>query len=376
MVTLDAETARKWPERVSISKSLSHPHLLRELDHGETRIDGESYNYLVNERVEERLDDVLTERALTAEETRTVLEATLTALNHLHQRGYQHGNVRPASIVAARDQVKLLTGSARLMPAGDVDARRSMAGDLRELAETTTELLTRKRSVTVGASLPSPFGELVRASLGTHECPSPTAAQLLRVLEGKPLLPPEPVKPAEPKPGVAAVQLQEPAPVLQAHARRRRDGIFLAVAVLLVLALALAAFRSDRGARDTVVQQSEPPLQKPSPVISPAPVPAKELPRVQPKAEPARGATTSNDRGQWGVVAAIYRDYDAAARRAEKLSAQWKGAKPVIHPPRGKGKRYLVVLGSGMTQEQAERLRAAAQTAGMPRDSYVTRLQF
>ena len=283
-----------------------------------------------------------------------------------------HGSIRPGNIVAADGQIKLTTDSVRKMPAAEADIRRAVAADLRDLAETVTELLTGKRAATT-AQLPSPFSELVLASLGTNEVPSPTAAQLLRVLRG------EQITAAEascPKAAGTARNYRQPAPafvdpkpaVLPDPRPSRRRAALLALAGVLVVVAAVAAFcpKGDqeraRSLTPVVAEKSEPVESRPSPLSEQRPV---EAPKPQ-----ATGVR------KWAVVAAIYKDYDAAARRAEQLGERWKGRKLIVHPPPGQGRRYLVVIGSGMERKEAERLRTAARAAGMPRDSYVTLLQF
>jgi hypothetical protein len=76
------------------------------------------------------------------------------------------------------------------------------------------------------------------------------------------------------------------------------------------------------------------------------------------------------------VVAATYRNYNAAVKRATQLASQLTDLKPTVVPPEGQGKHYLVVLGTAETQREAERLRSRARESGIPPDTYITRLQF
>jgi hypothetical protein len=75
----------------------------------------------------------------------------------------------------------------------------------------------------------------------------------------------------------------------------------------------------------------------------------------------------------WAVVAAIYREYEAAERRARSM-AQNPKFHPTVFPDKGKGVKYMVVLGSGLTRAKAEDLRVQAASAGLPSDTYVTKL--
>jgi hypothetical protein len=46
-----------------------------------------------------------------------------------------------------------------------------------------------------------------------------------------------------------------------------------------------------------------------------------------------------------------------------------------VFPEAGEGKQYMVILGSGMTKSAADKLRRQARAAGLPRDTYVTKLK-
>lgn len=76
----------------------------------------------------------------------------------------------------------------------------------------------------------------------------------------------------------------------------------------------------------------------------------------------------------WGVVAATYKDYGIADKYASILRKRLPKMQVHVSPPPGQGKLYLVVLGSGLTREQADDLRSRAVPMGAPRDCYVTKL--
>lgn len=123
---------------------------------------------------------------------------------------------------------------------------------------------------------------------------------------------------------------------------------------------------------------------------APAPAPAAvvERPKVvhavvaEPKKTPFGPPTATMNRiakptysgNSWGVVAATYRDYGMADKYATILRKRLPQIKAHAYPPDGQGKLYLVVLGSGMTREQADELRSRVVTMGAPRDCYVTKL--
>jgi hypothetical protein len=268
--------------------------------------------------------------------------------------------------------VKLLTSAVRPLPAGDLDSRRAVSGDLRELAAATTEMLTGKREPGAGVQLASPFKEFVRASFGTEEFPSPTAAQLLSVLRGQPLAAANRVS-AE-QTSAPAPEPVEPAPAVPIEKTVRfRPGVTTAVlASMLVLVIAFAAYRlisrdanTDEKLRTRVTD--EPPRESalPSPAVPPR--------AAAPQAVPPR---VSSAKPTWGVIAAAYNDYDAAARRAARLGSRWKHGSLSVFPAKGQGSRYFVLVGLAASPAEAESLLARARAAGMPSDTYVTRLRF
>ena len=75
------------------------------------------------------------------------------------------------------------------------------------------------------------------------------------------------------------------------------------------------------------------------------------------------------------LVAAIYKDYDLAAKRAQSIAQKFTQWQPEVYPPAGQGKRrYMVLLQRAETRKEAERLLARARSEGMPRDTYVTKI--
>jgi cell division protein FtsN len=154
--------------------------------------------------------------------------------------------------------------------------------------------------------------------------------------------------------------------------------------IIAGLVLIVAGLLGLRRSSDNTAVNMAPESPRPSPI-------ERELPRLPLKlvandnetvrtrvADTAQSAGTKesyeNVAGtDWAVVAAIYRQYEAAERRAAKLE-DLNGIRPSVHPAKGEGSKYMVVLGSGLTRAKAEELRARATNAGMPADTYVTRL--
>lgn len=190
---------------------MSHPHLIRLYEMGRCEVSGAPVLYLVMERGEENLAQVLAERALTPEEARTMLETVLGVLAHLHGEGFVQGNIRPSNIMAIGDQLKL--SSEGLRRAGEslagseshgvydppenargiipVAEKTSPAGDVWSLGVTLVETLTGHppvaaavgRPILAPQTLPQPFLDIANHCL----LPAPqsrwTVAQIAERLE-------------------------------------------------------------------------------------------------------------------------------------------------------------------------------------------------
>jgi TonB family protein len=144
----------KW----KLAMKLPHANLLRIFEAGQCEIDGTKLLYVVMEPAEENLAEVLTQRSLSGEETRVMLPPLLDALNYLHGKGFVHGQIKPANILAIGDQLKLSSdsispssesaatnGATRPVaygPPGPTSAAVSPAADAWSLGMTLIEVLT------------------------------------------------------------------------------------------------------------------------------------------------------------------------------------------------------------------------------------------
>ncbi len=167
---------------------LSHPNLLRLFRSGRCRMEGNDLLYLVMEYAEEDLSQILPQRALSTEETRDMLGPVLDALQYLHGKGFVHGDLKPANILASGDHLKLSSDAisrigealSGLRRAGVYDPPEAIsgsgkpAGDVWSLGTALVEVLTQKlpewqpgphREPVVPANIPSPFQEIARECL-------------------------------------------------------------------------------------------------------------------------------------------------------------------------------------------------------------------
>ncbi len=167
---------------------LSHPNLLRLFRGGRCRIDGNDLLYLVMEYAEEDLSQILPQRALTQEETLDMLGPVLDALEYLHGKGFVHGDLKPANILATGDRLKLSSdaisragesnsvsrGAGPYDPPETSSGMLTPAADVWSLGMTLVEILTQRMpewqrgsnlEPVVPAKLPASFLEIVRQCL-------------------------------------------------------------------------------------------------------------------------------------------------------------------------------------------------------------------
>lgn len=188
LVPADRATADLQLTNWRLAAQLTHPNLLHLYRTGRCRIDGNDLLYLVMEHAEEDLADVLRERALTADETRDMLNPVLDALEYLHGKGYVHGDLKPANILATGDQLKLSSDTISRAdeaqpvpkkasvyePPEALSGMKTIAGDVWGLGTTLVEVLTQKvpewqpgpnREPVVPESVAAPFADIARKCL-------------------------------------------------------------------------------------------------------------------------------------------------------------------------------------------------------------------
>jgi hypothetical protein len=250
------------------------------------------------------------------------------------------------------------------------------------IGTTLVEILTQERyapsaePLAENASirrLASPFREIAIGCLQPEPNRRWSATQAMQALAGASYYdePAADVRPAQ--------QIREP--------KRLNRAAFAYIGAVLVCLLGLVAYRLYSG-RLVVVPDSSTPetaIAAPPPAREASREPAapvrEQAPRPQAAEQASQVPAPTADREArpaetegWAVVAAIYRDFDAAERRAQAIHQKWRQFNPTVFPPKGQGRKYMVVLGSGMSKDQADRLRRQATSAGLPRDTYVTKL--
>jgi hypothetical protein len=366
LVRVDPEDAGSYISRWQAIQKLSNAHLLRIFDCGRVAAaeDGSAL-FLVTEEPDDILASVLAERALSEEETKQVAEALSDALDAMHRRGMVHGRLRPDTVFAIGDQIKL-SGDG-IDPAEDASAATDMNDlGLLILACLKQQVPGNSELPGVVASLPEPFRDIVERTLDPDPQKRWTAARVRSVLRGE--------TPAE---------LPVDAPRSIPLPRARKSWIYAGLTAAAVLLVAIGVDR----ARSNNTPQPQPAAIvadfKPTPAAPPAEAPRAAEP-VRQTAPPARtegrrarvAPPVVKERSSPGdhlVIVATYNRLADAEKRAHAISARWPKFPATVIAPRDPNPPYFVTIGANLSKEAAQRLQQRARAAGLPRDTYVTR---
>jgi TonB family protein len=243
-VPVEGDAANRLLSAWKRAAQLSHPHLLKIFESGRCQLGGRNQVYVVMEYADENLSEILPQRALTTAEAKDMLSPLLDCLAYLHSGGFLHGNLRPANIMAANNQLKLASDSIR--QAGEsyatgkkvtrYDAPESGTGTLSASADvwslgiTLVEVLTQRvpdwetrGGEPVIPALPEPLREFARNCLKRDPNARWTVPQIKVRLS---LQQPAQQQPSPPPIERVAVQ-----------ATHRRSALPLVLGMLLVLAI-------------------------------------------------------------------------------------------------------------------------------------------
>jgi eukaryotic-like serine/threonine-protein kinase len=185
LIRADRDQAGEHLLRWIRAANLEHPAVARMFETGCCCIGDTELAYVVMERADETLAEILPQRALTPMEVNDMLPPILDALEYLNGRGFAHARIKPANILAIGDDVKISSdaicvfGSAP-RGAGEHDAPEvahegcSAAADVWSLGIIIVQALTKRvlrwnpserYDPTVPPFVPQPFFDIARNCL-------------------------------------------------------------------------------------------------------------------------------------------------------------------------------------------------------------------
>ena len=301
LISAEAVEAKGQLGRWRQAASVLHPNLLQIFDMGRCELENTSMLYLVMECADENLGSVIAKRPIAADEARDIVGPLVEALGFIHGKGFVHGHIKPANILALDEQLKI--SSDGLCRIGDskgslgkpspydspeaAGGRISPAGDVWSLGMTLSEALTQRLPV------------WERTNQGDPAPPSTMPAEFLEIarhcLRRDPQLRWSIADIAARMPGSAA------APAKQSDAAQKPQNSFVipqyavplvAGGVALLMVLAGAVLLSHRtkvkqpsaavteqpaipSAPETKPSKSEPTTATPAPAATPVPKPAQ-----------------------------------------------------------------------------------------------------
>jgi len=186
------ESSELQLSRWRLAAGLSHPRLIRLFESGQCELGAAPLLYVVMEYADENLASVLPERALNPDETRAMLEALLDAVTYLHGKGFVHGHIKAANIMAHGEELKISSDS--LCRADEGPNTSSASDDVWSIGETLVEALTQRPPVLEAAepvhalvplTLPEPFNDIARHCLLPDPASRWTVAEIADRLQGR-----------------------------------------------------------------------------------------------------------------------------------------------------------------------------------------------
>jgi serine/threonine protein kinase len=257
--TTPAQTELQLP-RWARAGANAHPHLLDLLESGACQLGGLPYLYVVMEYADQTLAQLLTQRALTAEEAREMLVPILEALAYLHRQDLVLGRLKPANVLVVGDQLKMASDTIRSVsesalsvtapsaydPPEALAGTSSTADDIWALGVTLFEALTRRTllgsaghrsTLVLPADFSPAFRDVVSSCLKPMPQDRPDVTELLAWTRGKPV---QPNTVERPQTAAAKVEAPRAVPSVRARKSLRLIGQFPTQHALVVVMLAVA----------------------------------------------------------------------------------------------------------------------------------------
>ena len=283
--------------RLRGTAALSHPHLMRTFEAGRVQIDGAPVLYVVMERADDDLGQILPERALEPGEVGELLPPVIDALSYLHGRGFVHGRITPSNVLAVGNQLKLSADNAHVASQTTSTRRRIDAYDA---PETAAGIVAPEGDVwSVGALLVAALTQNVALAADGSESKTGLPQNIAEPFRGiaRECLHLDPKRRcslpqirARLQPAGRSVPAEPvPKPIEPARHYRYSWRMFLPIAVLILFALAWGLYRlifpsKPAATPEATVAVSEQPKQETPPPATQTTPAAPAQPAVQPPA--------------------------------------------------------------------------------------------
>jgi hypothetical protein len=324
--------------------SLSHPNLISVYDYGEGMLDDTPVVFVVTAYSEDKLADVLSDRALTEDETHDVAGAVAEALVYLHEQDLVQGNLDPAYVFAVNDQVKISSDH--------IQSGRLAVEDMEGFGLFIVQCLTQQRPDSASFKLsgvPPRFRKIVENSLQSEPSERWTAVRIRSILRD------ESEPETEPKHPTANMRLG-----------------YATIAAALVLLIGGGVYLT--GSKHTEPPQpsaatTTPTAHATAPPTKPAKAVVKPRPAT-PMGERQRVTPVRAAGGNQFVIIATYNRLADAEKRAKSITTRWPKFPAEVHTPNRQSPPYLVTIGANLSKPEAAELQRRARAAGLPRDTY------
>jgi serine/threonine-protein kinase len=322
-----------------LASQLPHPGLLTIYDFGQD----DTHAWIVMERGEECLADILRERPLNEEETRQMLGSILPALEFLEERHFALAHLQPSNIFACGDRVKL---------SADRLVKVSGAHDSLKRAELILQTLTGSTDESGAQKLPRPFREIVDGKWDLERTKRALAGE---AVEDAPLPVPEAAKVSD---SGHFPEIEQPIlPKYRKYAGLAVGGALAAAALCALLV---------RGAHETVPPAAQAPAQNVQ-IVTPAAPPAP----VNVDPVPSRPMAPQG----WAIVGASFNREADAVKRAAELRKTHPRLEPQVYRSTGTSTRFVVLFATGLTEAQAKKQLTRTKRSGAPRGTYTIRFE-
>jgi hypothetical protein len=337
-----------------LASQLPHPGLLAIYDFGQDDL----YAWIVMERGEECLADILRERTLNEEEARQMLDGIIPALEFLHDRHFAPAQLRPGNVFACGNQVKL---------SGDRIVAASAEHDIAEFSLLVLQTLTGSTDAAGVGSLPAPFGDIVRGQWDLARTKRALAGEFDSVAG-------EPQVPTSLSSEIRGTEV----PVATHPKYRKYAGLAVggALAAAALCALLVRGAHHQTAAAPSANQGQAQNVQIVT-AAEPAPPRGPEPSVASPVSASPVGASPVAPAG-WAIVGASFNREADAQKRAADLRKGHPRLDPKVYLSTGGAAgstRFVVLFAAGLTEAQAKKQLPRTKRAGAPRGSYALRFQ-